>query len=141
MATRLTYVMKFVADMEAAVAFHRDVLGLRLRFQSAEWSEFDTGETTLALHGASDQEPAGGAEMSPTKSGAPGRCEATEPAARSIACTKRGSPKCRSSPRSQRTAPPSAMARPSTSMPLLAVPMDVAPAYAGVASGFPFSTM
>ena len=43
MAPRLTYVMKFVADMNRAVAFHRDVLGLSLKFQSPGWSEFDTG--------------------------------------------------------------------------------------------------
>jgi hypothetical protein len=29
MGTRLTYVIKFVADMDAAIAFHRDTLGLR----------------------------------------------------------------------------------------------------------------
>jgi predicted enzyme related to lactoylglutathione lyase len=59
MATSLTYVIKFVADMDKAVRFHVDQLGLTLRFQSPEWSEFDTGATTLALHGASDRNPAG----------------------------------------------------------------------------------
>lgn len=56
---RLTYAIKFVADMDAAIAFHRDVLGLPLKFQSPSWSEFATGETTLALHPASDRNPAG----------------------------------------------------------------------------------
>ncbi len=60
---RLSYVMKFVADMDKAVAFYRDVLGLALRFQSPGWSEFDTGATTLALHLASDTHPAGGVEL------------------------------------------------------------------------------
>jgi lactoylglutathione lyase len=55
--------MKFVADMDGAVAFHRDVLGLRLRFASPEWSEFETGETTLALHPASEKNPAGAVEL------------------------------------------------------------------------------
>jgi len=45
MATLLTYVIKFVADMDKAVRFHVDQLGLTLRFQSPEWSEFDTGAT------------------------------------------------------------------------------------------------
>jgi lactoylglutathione lyase len=63
MSTRLTYVMKFVADMDAAVAFYRDVAGLDLKFASPEWSEFSTGETTLALHPASDKNPAGGVEI------------------------------------------------------------------------------
>jgi lactoylglutathione lyase len=60
---RLSYVMKFVGDMGAAVAFYRDVVGLKLRFQSPEWSEFDTGETTLALHLANDDHPPGSAQI------------------------------------------------------------------------------
>lgn len=47
---RLSYVIKFVSDMDRSVAFHRDALGLALRFQSPDWSEFDTGVTRLALH-------------------------------------------------------------------------------------------
>lgn len=60
---RLSYVIKFVADMDRAVAFYRDTLGLPLRFQSPEWSEFETGGTTLALHMASDEHPAGSAQL------------------------------------------------------------------------------
>jgi lactoylglutathione lyase len=60
---KLNYAMKFVADMDKAVAFHRDVLGLALRFQSPGWSEFETGETTLALHAASDEHPAGSVQL------------------------------------------------------------------------------
>jgi catechol 2,3-dioxygenase-like lactoylglutathione lyase family enzyme len=59
----LAYVMKFVADMDAAVAFYRDTLGLPLKFQTPGWSEFATGETTLALHIASADNPAGGCEL------------------------------------------------------------------------------
>jgi catechol 2,3-dioxygenase-like lactoylglutathione lyase family enzyme len=59
----LTYAIKFVADMDKAVAFHRDVLGLPLKFASPGWSEFATGETTLALHEASDRNPAGKVEL------------------------------------------------------------------------------
>src|SRR5215469_17306884 len=33
-ATQLRYVIKFVADMDKAVKFHRDVLGLKLKFES-----------------------------------------------------------------------------------------------------------
>jgi lactoylglutathione lyase len=40
-----------VSDMDRSVRFYRDTLGLKLRFQSPDWSEFDTGGTTLALHG------------------------------------------------------------------------------------------
>ena len=55
----MVYVIKFVADMPAAVKFYRDVIGLSLKFQSPQWSEFATGETILALHPCSTQNPAG----------------------------------------------------------------------------------
>jgi predicted enzyme related to lactoylglutathione lyase len=60
---KLKYVMKFVADMNEAVAFHRDVLGLTLRFQTPEWTEFDTGETMLALHPSSPGYPPGSIQL------------------------------------------------------------------------------
>lgn len=63
MASKLTYVIKFVADMDRAVEFYRDFLGLPLKSQSPGWSEFGTGETTLALHPASAKNPAGGIEL------------------------------------------------------------------------------
>ena len=63
MPTRLTYAIKFVADMDKAVAFYRDTLGLHLKFASPDWSEFITGETTLALHAASEGHPPGSVEI------------------------------------------------------------------------------
>ena len=60
---KLNYVIKYVADMNEAVAFYRDTLGLELRFQSPGWTEFATGETTLALHAASDAHPAGSSSI------------------------------------------------------------------------------
>jgi catechol 2,3-dioxygenase-like lactoylglutathione lyase family enzyme len=60
---KLSYVIKFVADMNRAVKFYRDVLGFQLKFESPEWSEFVTGETTLALHPASQKNPAGAVEL------------------------------------------------------------------------------
>jgi len=48
MTTVLSYAIKYVSSMESAVRFHRDQLGLNLRFESPHWSEFDTGSTTLA---------------------------------------------------------------------------------------------
>jgi uncharacterized glyoxalase superfamily protein PhnB len=60
---KLTYAIKFVADMDRAVRFHRDTLGLPLKFQSPGWSEFATGETTLALHPASEKNSAGKVEL------------------------------------------------------------------------------
>ena len=60
---RLKYAIKCVADMERAVAFHRDILKLPLAFQAPDWSEFDTGETRLALHIASEGYPAGSVQL------------------------------------------------------------------------------
>ncbi|MEI8376066.1 MAG: VOC family protein [Planctomycetota bacterium] len=44
----------FVSDMARSIAFYRDVLGLPLRFESSDWTEFDTPGSTLALHLADD---------------------------------------------------------------------------------------
>jgi predicted enzyme related to lactoylglutathione lyase len=63
MAVKPSYVIEFVADMDRAVKFYRDTLGLPLKFQSPEWSEFATGETTLGLHPASEKNAAGKIEM------------------------------------------------------------------------------
>jgi len=40
----------FVSDMDRSVAFYRDVLGLPIRCESPEWTEFETPGSTLALH-------------------------------------------------------------------------------------------
>ena len=61
--TTFTYAIKFVGDMDVAVRFHVEQLGLKLRFTSSEWSELDTGQTTLALHKASAEHPAGTCQL------------------------------------------------------------------------------
>jgi lactoylglutathione lyase len=48
----------FVSDMARSTAFYRDVLGLPIRFESPEWTEFDTPGSTLALHLADGSNPA-----------------------------------------------------------------------------------
>ena len=63
MKARFTYAIAFVADMQAAIAFHRDVLGLAPRFTSPHWSEFETGDVTLALHPASADNAAGTVQL------------------------------------------------------------------------------
>ena len=63
MTIALNYAIKYVASMEKAVSFHRDQLGLTLRFESAHWSEFETGTTTLALHIASAEHPSGSCQL------------------------------------------------------------------------------
>ena len=47
---KFTHAIVFVSDMARSVAFYRDVLGLPLRFESPEWTEFETPGNTLALH-------------------------------------------------------------------------------------------
>ena len=49
----LDHVYYWVTDMERAVGFYRDVVGLPLiRRAGDEWAEFDAGAVRLALHGA-----------------------------------------------------------------------------------------
>src|SRR5262249_25585019 len=51
MFTQIDYTMIMVSDMQRSIAFYRDTLGIPLKFQSPDWTEFQTGTTTLALHG------------------------------------------------------------------------------------------
>lgn len=51
MFKQVDYTMVMVSDMQKSIKFYRDVLGLPLKFESPEWTEFQTGTTTLALHG------------------------------------------------------------------------------------------
>ncbi|HVX14690.1 MAG TPA: VOC family protein [Pirellulales bacterium] len=47
---KFSYSVVFVSNMKRSIAFYRDIIGLPLRFESEEWTEFDTPGTTLALH-------------------------------------------------------------------------------------------
>ena len=60
---RLSHAIKYVADMDKAIVFHRDKLGLTLAFQSPFWTEFATGETRLALHPETDDHEAGSVQL------------------------------------------------------------------------------
>ena len=51
MFKQIDYTMVVVSDMQRSVEFYRDKLGIPLKFQSPDWTEFQTGTTTLALHG------------------------------------------------------------------------------------------
>ncbi len=51
MLKQIDYAMVIVSDMTRSVEFYRDKLGIPLKFESPEWTEFQTGATTLALHG------------------------------------------------------------------------------------------
>lgn len=43
--------MLMAQDMDRAVAFYRDVVGLTERFSSDDWSELAFGDAIIALHG------------------------------------------------------------------------------------------
>src|SRR5262245_57444753 len=49
---KVSYTIVTVSDMQRALYFYRDVLGLTLKFQSPQWTEFATEGATLALHAA-----------------------------------------------------------------------------------------
>jgi lactoylglutathione lyase len=46
----LDHVLLYVQDMDRAVAFYRDVVGVPVRFQGDVWSELDTGDVFVGLH-------------------------------------------------------------------------------------------
>lgn len=49
MLRRVDDVFFNVDDMDGAVAFYRDKLGLPVKYQSADWVELDAGNVTIAL--------------------------------------------------------------------------------------------
>lgn len=66
MLKRIHSTFYWTDDMDTAVAFYRDALGLDLRFQAGEnWAEFDVDGATFALHGTRGQPmpPGGGAAV------------------------------------------------------------------------------
>lgn len=50
MAPSLGYVILFVRDLGASVAFYREVVGLAFKFQDAGYAEFATESTRFALY-------------------------------------------------------------------------------------------
>jgi lactoylglutathione lyase len=52
---QVSYIMVVVSNMKKSVEFYRDILGIPLKFESEDWTEFETGATTLALHGGGKQ--------------------------------------------------------------------------------------
>jgi catechol 2,3-dioxygenase-like lactoylglutathione lyase family enzyme len=54
-AEALDLVYYWTADMDRAVAFYRDVLGLKMiRQEGGAWAQFDAGGRLFALHGAGE---------------------------------------------------------------------------------------
>jgi catechol 2,3-dioxygenase-like lactoylglutathione lyase family enzyme len=63
MKISLAYAIEYVADMDAAVQFYCERLGLKLKNLSDNWTEFETGPTTLALHLTDDPGRIGKVEL------------------------------------------------------------------------------
>ncbi len=54
----LDHVWFWVTDMDRAVAFYRDALGLEVRMRHEDrWAELDAGPVRIGLHGALDGRP------------------------------------------------------------------------------------
>jgi predicted enzyme related to lactoylglutathione lyase len=58
-------VIVYVSDMDAALGFYRDVLGLEADYVSEHWTTFRTGECSFCLHPIARREPGVG-EPDPT---------------------------------------------------------------------------
>lgn len=61
----LAEVILYVRDMDGAVRFYTEVLGLELEYESPYWTTFRTGACTLALH-ATERRDHGVGEPDPT---------------------------------------------------------------------------
>jgi predicted enzyme related to lactoylglutathione lyase len=57
MAAKNARFMLWVADMDRALAFYRDGLGLAVRMHNPFWSELDCGGARIALHPGAKGEP------------------------------------------------------------------------------------
>jgi catechol 2,3-dioxygenase-like lactoylglutathione lyase family enzyme len=60
---KLNYAIVFVSDMGQSLKFYRDTLGLPLKFESPHWTEFANEGSTIALHPASAEKPAGTCQL------------------------------------------------------------------------------
>ena len=72
MTFRINYSIIFVSDMQRSVAFYRDIIGIPLKFQSPDWTEFSTEGATLALHKGDEAE----ADKPSQKTEQAGQCRA-----------------------------------------------------------------
>jgi predicted enzyme related to lactoylglutathione lyase len=61
----LVEVIVYVRDMERAIEFYRDTLGLEVDFETPYWTTFRTGACTFALH-AIERRERGAGEPDPT---------------------------------------------------------------------------
>jgi catechol 2,3-dioxygenase-like lactoylglutathione lyase family enzyme len=62
---QLVEVVLYMRDMQRAIDFYRDTLGLTASFESEHWRTFGTGSCTLAFH-VTDRRGPGTGEPDPT---------------------------------------------------------------------------
>jgi lactoylglutathione lyase len=66
------YLILIVEDLDRALGFYVDVLGLRLGHRSGDYAQLDTGSTRLALYTRSAMSKTLGMALEPPSSNAPG---------------------------------------------------------------------
>ena len=47
---KVNYIIIFVSNMKLSIGFYKNVLGLTLKFETPEWSEFAAEGAAIALH-------------------------------------------------------------------------------------------
>ena len=55
MVGKLSTIMVVVKDMERSKKFYGEVLGLKKKYDSPEWSQYDAGSVNVGLHAQSDR--------------------------------------------------------------------------------------
>jgi len=68
----LDYVILIVEDLDRALGFYVDVLGLQLGHRSGDYAQLDTGATRLALYTRSAMAKTLGMSLDPAPASAPG---------------------------------------------------------------------
>ena len=56
MDIKKTVFMLMAQDMDRAIAFYKDVIGLEVRYRSSDWTELGHGDVAVALHGGGNGE-------------------------------------------------------------------------------------
>ena len=67
----LDYIVLVVSDLDRALQFYTNILGLRLGHRSGDYAQFDTGSTRLALYSRAAMEKTLGMDLEPPSGDAP----------------------------------------------------------------------
>ena len=47
---KVNYIIIFVSNMKMSIGFYKNILGMKLKFETPEWTEFEVEGATIALH-------------------------------------------------------------------------------------------